>query len=474
MAKQKALLKNKTDEICEKYDLSEEHGFLGCEDLDMNNYEKFNLYLLVFLNLQSKDTHYFRSLVDDITEQNLPKEFFDDLVDSLDYQMKKHATSVFALICQKYLFGCGKEHMLDTIPFCVGYVWHKCSLARDLPTVVTLDSLVLNNWRFIDPDRGFELDNIEIKTYPSGTDSESWFYKIHVAIEGTGGKMLTRMLLVDEFTKTKQATLAYLEEFKVTLKEVTRILRKMKVGCSPFDFWNTVRLYLSGFENRQVFPNGGARIEGTDILLSFKGGSAAQSTLIQAFDTFFGVKYQLKHAEDFLKEMQSYMPIKHRQYLAALSAKAGKGENMRLIVQKFDDADVTEVYNQCLALLEDFRKVHVDIVHRYIVDFAVAEKEAIKRGDQKMQKTISKNNINTDNGTGGIADERVYSEKGVHPLLAMLSTFHKNIRSHRLTVGTRRDGGGFNGKQVNSSLTAVIVVTAFALGALFMSSSSRR
>ena len=455
-------LAQKVKSICETYDLSEGHGFLGCEAYDMNNYPNFNKFLLVFLNLQSKDGLYFRSLVDDITKQHLSQAYFDDLVDSLDYQFKKHVTSVFALICQKYVFGAGKDHIVHTVPFCIGYIWHKCSVARDLPTVVTLDSLVLNNWRFIDPERGFELDNIEIKSYPSSTDSESWFYKIHVAIEGTGGRMLTRMLLADEYTKTKADTMAFLADFKVTLKAVTTILRKMKVGCTPFDFWNIVRLYLSGFENRTVFPKGGARIEGTDIMLSYKGGSAAQSTLIQSFDTFFGVKYELKHAEDFLIEMQGYMPIKHREYLHALVDKREHGGSMRDIVLRYDDAEVTEMYNVCLALLEDFRKVHVDIVHRYIVDFAVAEKEALKKGDARMHKTLSQNNINAANGTGGIADEKAYSEKGVHPLLAMLSTFHKNINKHRLTV-TELVPAGFDGKQLSSRLTSFIVVAAFAV-----------
>ena len=123
------------------------------------------------------------------------------------------------------------------------------------------------------------------------------------------------------------------------------------------------------------------------------GGSAGQSTLIQAFDVILGVEHfptfgsssslyngsnlevqtlppthdgkQLKRSNiPFQTKMRLYMPKKHREFLEEL----GKEGTLNEYVKKHSHhQELVESFNRCVEALTDFRNKHIQIVTSYIV-----------------------------------------------------------------------------------------------------------
>jgi len=58
--------------------------------------------------------------------------------------------------------------------------------------------------------------------------------------------------------------------------------------------------------------------------IDYRGGSAAQSSLIQLIDIIFEVKHKEKSVVNFLKEMHNYMPLQHKQFLQEMEKNFSK------------------------------------------------------------------------------------------------------------------------------------------------------
>src|SRR5205814_2463962 len=91
-------------------------------------------------------------------------------------------------------------------------------------------------------------------------------------------------------------------------------------------------------------------------------GSAAQSTLIQVYDEFLGVKHE-GHGKEFLVTMREYMPGKHREYLEMVS----NLPSLKDYVGSTENDELKNIYNDCLKLLTKFRDSHLNLVHHYIM-----------------------------------------------------------------------------------------------------------
>lgn len=315
---------------------------------------------------------------------------------------------------QKYIRCLGKEHQVDTIPYELGLIWHHCAVTFNLPTVTTYAALVLSNWRVIDAALPPSLENMTAIHAISGTPDECWFYRIHIAIEYTGGQVLKEMFDIEETTATAESTKVFLVKMQQVLLDLAVLLTRMREGCDPKKYWDDVRIFLGGYTAANGMPNG-ISIRGTDLKdIKFGGGSGAQSSLIQALDQFLGVQHPTEHAGEFLRQQRSYMPEKHAQFLVQL----GTHHSIKTIVQKYDDAEVTAQYNAVMTAFGKFRAAHYGIVHEYVVKFTAAAKEAEAGGDYARAALINKNNIFGEGGTGGT-------------VLKMLEEYRKD------TVGTK-------------------------------------
>ncbi|MEM6803151.1 MAG: hypothetical protein AAF696_17225 [Bacteroidota bacterium] len=227
------------------------------------------------------------------------------------------------------------------------------SLGR--PAIVHHMTNVMYNWRKIDPAGAFIAENLEALISFNGTKGESWFYNLTAEIEYVGAPALADIIFIrEEGNKASEEVLIqHFESLLKYLKAMTASLSKMTERLEPEAFYHKVRPFLSSFVD--------IKFEGLteNHIRSYAGGSAAQSSLIQAYDILLGVKHPEKRG-DFLLAMRDYMPPLHKAFLEWLE----EGMNFQ------DNLKSTElgrsIYQEVLKALFDFRNTHLKIVATYI------------------------------------------------------------------------------------------------------------
>jgi indoleamine 2,3-dioxygenase len=236
-----------------------------------------------------------------------------------------------------------------------------CALAATLDRVpiVTHASMVLQNWRRIDPGAPLSADNAETRVDFLGGADERWFFIATLGVELAGAPALPVLAgLGDRVAGGDDAGLqADLERVAAAARAMRGALARMGEWCAPWVFYHRIRPFLAGW------PAPGLVYEGVDDAPRMcLGGSAAQSTLIQAFDAGLGVRHTRPETAGFLHEMRRYMPAPHRAFLAALEA----GPDLRAHVAAAGRPGLTAAHDACLQALGDLRRDHMAMAARYI------------------------------------------------------------------------------------------------------------
>ncbi|KAG7228588.1 hypothetical protein INR49_013274 [Caranx melampygus] len=178
------------------------------------------------------------------------------------------------------------------------------------------------------------------------------------------------------------------------LVKVTQSLKKMKETfklmhdhVDPTVFHGTMRIFMSGWRDNPMLPNG-LLYEGVSnepILLS--GGSAAQSSAIQCFDALLRIQHD-DGPGAYLLRMRDYMPPVHRQLIETLSA----GPSLRDLIISCSDSDLCQAYKSCVSAMVDLRQYHLNAVTKYIIVPGNRTVQCPLRGGSTMLNTT---------GTGG-------------------------------------------------------------------------
>ena len=401
------------------YDVSE-NGFLG----ELNTYvlsEEFDIFKEIIDNLNVDDGKNFRKLVTELPQES--QSYYLNMIKDKNYTEIKKIYNTFTFICQKYIWCCGLEERVQTLPYTIGLIWYFCGKDRVVRPVSTYDALILNNWKLKDSTQPISLENLDVVHVLTGLDDERWFYKIHILIEYVGRNFVNDILNSEEIFKNKELTIDFFDKTMKMIDECSNILSSIKDKCKPDVFWNIIRIYLSGFEKEQWFPNG-IQIENTKIFLKHKGGSGASSPLIQAIDLFFGVEHDTKHASEMVLDMRKYMSFKHRSYLNNIIK-----NNCTLVEQmkNIEDPEIIEKYNECLKKLIKFRTLHVVVVHRYIITYLDKIDE-----DKKLGKSseLNKNNPFGNGGSSALASK----EKEPHALITLLGELVTDVKEKLIGV----------------------------------------
>lgn len=361
----------------EKYDISPRYGFLTEPRDPPGLPADFDMFAEIFANLGNTDGKYYRKLVDDLALLNHPQEFYINLAKKQPREVQKQVYAMFTFMVQQYVRCLGKAMQLDTIPYEIGLIWHHTAETFKLPTVTTYMTVALTNWRLLDPSKPLTFDNCDAIMACSGTEDERWFYRVHIGIESIGAQVLRQMHDVEETMATLESSQEFLVLLQKVLVDIRDTLLRMREGCDPERYWNYVRIFLGGYTADTGLPDG-LNIRGTEIKeIKFGGGSAAQSSLIQAFDEFLGVEHPSDRARDFLRQQRSYMPERHVAYLQAL----GAHRSVRDLVMAYDNEQLTEQYNAVMRAFGKFRATHYAIVHQYVVKFINSAIEKHDSGD---------------------------------------------------------------------------------------------
>lgn len=281
------------------------------------------------------------------------------------------------------------ESKSNVLPSQIAIPWVKMAERLKRLPVITHSNLVLQNWKLIEPIKGFQLSNLDTQFSFTGTDTESWFFLSTTNVERVGARAIPLLLECVLFAQQEDYEKATLMMKKVLpiLEELLHALRKMYEGCIPEVFYNQVRRFFDSFENVMYK---GVRNE----MRSYMGGSAAQSSLLQFLDMVMGIDYGHSHARHFLVEMRHYMPYPHREFLQFVQ------EEFNLKAARSKSQSFNEICSEIVGCLIEFRNEHLKMVSQYIIRPARKENKSTK-------------------GTGG-----------TNPLVFLKSVRNKNIEHH--------------------------------------------
>ncbi len=268
----------------------------------------------------------------------------------------ERAFLLLGMLCHAYLHG--EEMLTESLPAFLARPWVAIAERLGRPPVLSHASVVLQNWRKIDPNQGFQVENLAPLLTFRQTPDEGWFYMIAAAIEAKGAKAISELAAMLRAAKEDQPELIEetLQEIVAILPELTLLLSRMGEQCDPVVFYQTIRPYLASVR--------AVRYEGSEELpvRTYAGGSAAQSSLLQALEAGLGLPHEEPGSANFLRSMRQYMPPAHRSFLSS----------MERLAPTF--LDMCEEYPQLYALrlqaaqeMKHFRNGHLQLVSRYIV-----------------------------------------------------------------------------------------------------------
>lgn len=272
----------------------------------------------------------------------------------------ERAMQIICALSMAYIWT--EEPAIDRLPAALAVPWAAIAKRLGRPPMITHSSVVLNNWRRIDPNDGINAENLACIQHFMGGMDEQWFFTATVALEAIGAPAL--LPLAEAKDAAANGDVGRVTELLGTVQqvfaEVNAALLRIYEKCEPFIFYNRIRPFLTGWDQT------GLLFEGvSETPLKLHGGSAAQSSLIQAYDAALGIEHLHPETQPFLTLMRDYMPPDHCRFVEDLA----KGQSVYAFVQahKEQSPQLVKVFNQCIDELDEFRRAHMEVAVRYVL-----------------------------------------------------------------------------------------------------------
>lgn len=365
----------------------------------------------------------------------------------------RRACMILAFIAHAYVWA--GDSPRDHLPESLADPWLATADHFGLPAISSYAGVCLWNFKTIypgiDPEK-WSLENLASLITFTGSYDEAWFYLVSTAIERQGAPCLTHGLDAIKACRENnaQAVVDNLQALAEAIDGITTTLARMFEMCDPHTFYFRIRPYLAGWKNMEDagLPYG-VRYGNEPEYRQISGGSNAQSSLIQALDILLNVEHhptghrkrtngvlptskephknkplsadQSEKRNNFLVEMRSYMPRKHREFLEALIRVA----HIRDYVLEHAETtpELVISYDACLAMLRTFRDKHIQVVSRYIIIQA--------RKAQKMAATTT-----TSKPASSEVPEEQHAKTSSEPKREGLATSSSSQSTPRGTGGT--------------------------------------
>ncbi|KAL7621014.1 hypothetical protein AAE478_008326 [Parahypoxylon ruwenzoriense] len=298
----------------------------------------------------------------------------------------RRAYVVLSFLTHAYIWG--GEEASDILPPAISVPFLQISRHLDMPPVATYAAL--NLWNFKSTSSNFRgLDGLESLHTFSGTQDESWFFSVSVAMESEGAYIIPIMVQALKAIRHRDYStiIKSLDEMAICIGKLGRLLDRMDEKCDPLVFYHKIRPYLAGSKNMSAagLPNG-VMYQDEDGVMNWKqlrGGSNGQSSLIQFLDIVLGVEHTSsgsgaytgavmppKNSETtigFHEEVRSYMPVPHRAFLQHVSRMDSLREFANKSAVSEEQRQLQRSFQAAAKALGDFRNRHMQIVTRYII-----------------------------------------------------------------------------------------------------------
>ncbi|NXD27599.1 I23O2 dioxygenase, partial [Spelaeornis formosus] len=293
---------------------------------------------------------------------------------------------VLSFITMGYVWQEGEEGTVQVLPRNLAIPYWEVSQALGLPPILSHADFVLANWRRKDPNGNLDT----IITLPGG-DSLRGFILVTLLVEKAAVPGIKAIVLAlgAILQQDEETLLRALEELAEAIEAMSEALRQMHDHVDPEVFYSVIRIFLSGWRDNAAMPHGLVYEGVSPEPLALSGGSAAQSTVLHAFDELLGICHREDSAA-FLHRMRDYMPPPHRAFVQAIRS----ASSLRQHVLATGDAGLRGAFNRCVSALAAFRSRHIAIVTKYIAT-AAAKARARRAAPAKPPSALETK------GTGG-------------------------------------------------------------------------
>ncbi|NXK46713.1 I23O2 dioxygenase, partial [Chauna torquata] len=265
---------------------------------------------------------------------------------------------VLSFITMGYIWQEGEEGTVKVLPRNLAIPFWEVAQALGLPPILSHADFVLANWRRKDPSGNLDT----IISLPGG-ESLRGFILVTFLVEKAavpGIKAIVRAIhavqQLDEET-LHQA----LQGLATAIGDMGKALQRMHDYVDPAVFYAVIRIFLSGWKDNPAMPDGLVYEGVSEEPMAYSGGSAAQSTVLHAFDELLGIRHS-QESTAFLHRMRDYMPPPHRAFVEEIR----RAPSLRQHVLGSGDTQLRTAFNQCVTALADFRSYHITIVTKYI------------------------------------------------------------------------------------------------------------
>ena len=225
------------------------------------------------------------------------------------------AQLVLSMLAHSYVWG--EEPVLTILPACIAVPWVTISHRLGRVPVLTHSSIILSNWKRLDPKGAIRLHNVGLLNGFYGGIDESIFYLVTLEVEAVGAVAIKEMIRAHHYVRTRQPSklATALRSIARTQNAMTAALLLMYKDCDPYIFYTRVRSFLQGWRGNPKLPDGLLYEGVSDAPQLFHGGSAAQSCIVAVMDSFLGVGHERVQTAQFMRDMRFYMPGLHREFL---------------------------------------------------------------------------------------------------------------------------------------------------------------
>ncbi|XP_055972884.1 indoleamine 2,3-dioxygenase 2 isoform X2 [Sorex fumeus] len=295
---------------------------------------------------------------------------------------------VLSLITMGYVWQEGETQPQTVLPQNLALPFVEVSRNLGLPPILVHSDLVLSNWTMRNSEGN--LDTIFL--FPGGKSLRG-FILVTVLVEKAavpGIKALVQA--VNSILQMNQDSLLQaLQQLRLSIQDMTRALGQMHDYVDSDIFYAVIRIFLSGWKDNPALPVGLVYEGVSEEPLEYSGGSAAQSTVLHAFDEFLGVHHSKESAE-FLHRMRDYMPPSHRAFIEEIKL----APSLRDHILASGNDELLIAYNNCVEALAELRSYHITVVSKYII---IASAKAKSRKSSHSPGSQA----SEERGTGGTA-----------------------------------------------------------------------
>jgi len=141
-----------------------------------------------------------------------------------------------------------EEPVADRLPAALAVPWAAIAERLGRPPMITHSSVVLNNWRRLDPDDTINAENLACIQHFMGGMDEQWFFTATVALEAIGAPALLPLVQAKAAAANGnvERVTALLDKIQQVFADVNVALLRIYEKCEPFIFYNRIRAFLTG------------------------------------------------------------------------------------------------------------------------------------------------------------------------------------------------------------------------------------